>query len=138
MVKLFFRNLLYILSVLFAAFGIFAILVGCLELLVLAGGWGVAGLMIAAILLVAYISARKDFKDALAMEYRQSCILLERTYEDMMYALAERTPAECKNEIELFQRILAEHIIKYTADDTYAESYRYRYESVSQAYNLPV
>lgn len=138
MTKLFFRNLLYILSVLVAAFGIFAILVGCLELLALAGGWGAVGLMIGAVLLVAYVSARNDFKDALAMEYRQSCIVLERAYDDMIYALQARKAEECENEIKTFQQMLMEHTIKYTADDTYAESYRQRYEALMKFYNLPV
>ena len=138
MVKLFFRNLLYILSVLGAAFGIFMVLVGCLKLLAMAGGWGAVILMVVGVFLVAYITARKDFNEAMEMEYRQSCIMLERSYNDMVWALSHNNGEGAETEIKLFKQILAEHIIKFTADDSYAQSYRERYEAMMVIYNLPV
>jgi hypothetical protein len=138
MVKLFFRNLLYILSILGAAFGIFVVLVGCIKLLTVTGGWGVVILMVIGILLVAYVTARKDFNEAIKMEYQQSCIKLGRSYDNMVWALSHKNGEDAESEIELFKQTLAEHIIKFTADDPYAQSYSERYEAMMVFYNLPV
>lgn len=138
MVKLFFRNLLYILSVLGAAFGIFVVLVGCLKLLALSGTWGAIILIVAGILLVTYITARKDFNEAMEMEYQLSCRTLEQSYDDMVWTLSHNDGKGAETQIESFKKILAEHIIKFTADDSYAQGYSERYKALMVFYNLPI
>lgn len=130
MLKHFFRNLFYIITVLAAAFGVFALILGLITFVAWGGMWAAVAMFGLMIVGIAFLCARKDYKEEQEEKYKDSYCTIGRAYDNLFDVIRYKR-GDYQTELKAFQDAMEHHRETYGKDIHY-ESYYERFLQLKQ------